>query len=610
MKIALINMPFAPAEAPSLGLTQLAAVIERRFGAQIELYQHYLNLDFAAKLRSSGFYDQAISPYGRLTGLGEWFFRAAAFPDAPNNLDEYLARFYFDEDSASRSIVAFVREHLDAADNFLDEMIIKYDLASVDVIGFTLNFYQTTASIAMARKLKQLNPLIMVVFGGPAVRGVSGKVLIEKIPVLDYVFSGAALLSFPRFVDALLRGVDPELKELPGVFAAGADEYAPPERNFGDHADINELLNLNYEPFLKQFDATMQDSGATPYLLLQSSRGCWWADQHRCTFCGLNPCGEKFEAMRADRALQHINAILRYADRVSYFAACDNVVPPNYFEEVFPHLQPPARTFIKYEIRSDITEHEIEILCKAGIRCVQPGIEALSTATLKLMGKGVSAFRNITFLKSALRYGVVPEWNILIGTPGERIETYVKYLQDIPRLMHLPPPEGVFPIEFTRDSFYFEHPEAYGLTLDPIESQAYIYPFDEQSLKDLSFQFIDRNSDHALLAEWLDKLGRLIEQWRQRWYRSISERPRLIMWRDEYSMAVCDSRGVSEEIYRISDMEVKVLDVLQQPLDIKEVAAKLDVDEHQVKTVVAALSRHNLLFEEKQRYLNLCMKTS
>jgi ribosomal peptide maturation radical SAM protein 1 len=500
-------MPFAPIGAPSIGLTQIESVVKRQFGSQVDVKTHYLNLDFAAKMKGSIFYSEAISPYARLSGLSDWFFRSAAFPDAEDNIDEYIARYYFDDAPESVAVVDFIRSRRQEMYDFLDELIERYQLASSDIAGFSLCFFQKTASIAMANRLKALNPDMTIVFGGPAVKGIPGKALADNISCVDYVFSGPGLASFPKLVACRLSGKDAAISKIQGVFSHGVNRELPAEKVVGSNIDINTEMPLDYAPFLDKYEEMIHDTEAFPYLLMQTSRGCWWADRQRCAFCGLNCLSESFEAMSPESAIRHIHSVLKYSDRVSYFVSCDNVTPPNYFKEVFPHLDTPQNAFMKYETRSNITGDEIKAFCNAGIRCVQPGVEALSTESLKLMHKGVSAFSNLRFLKDCIRYRLVAEWNILLFSPGESEDVYRKYEADIPRLAHLQPPVDVFPIEFVRDSCYFEEAQEFGLDLEPHESLSYIYPFDREAINNLSFRFTNRNADKDKIDYWLQRLG-------------------------------------------------------------------------------------------------------
>jgi len=606
LRIALIYMPFAPPEGPAIGLTQIASVLKQRFGGQVDIRIHYLNLDVAALPDAAGFYGAATSPYGRMTGLADWFFRAAAFPDAEDNIEAYLGRYYYDGATEATEVAEFARARRGELFAFLDELIDRYALDSADLVGFSLCFFQTVASLAMASRLKLRNPEVTVVFGGPAVKGVPGKTLVEHAPCVDAVFSGPGLVSFPELVGRRLAGLPITRPAIPGVFARGVADALPPACNVGAQLDIRKDVPLDYRSFLDHFDAVLGDSGRQPFLLMQTSRGCWWADRRRCTFCGLNDLQERFEALPPEAALRHIRSVLGYAGRVSRFVACDNVVPPNYFREVFPHLAPPQGVFIKYETRSAITAEEIRVLCRAGIRCVQPGVEALSTESLTLMRKGVTASDNLRFLKDCLRHALYVEWNLLLFSPGEREEVYRKYERDIPRLVHLQPPEGVFPIEFVRDSRYFEEAGAYGLDLEPHESLRYIYPFAPETLFGLCYRFTDRNADPVWAEQWLDRLGGLIETWQERWACGPEERPFLLLYRDAQSACIHDSRSGGTGRYRISDLSERLLQEMgETPRTISEAAVAAEVEENAVRREIGFLNERQLLFEEDGRFLSL-----
>ncbi len=607
MKIALINMPFAPLGSPSFALTQLEAAVFKQLGSAVCVSTHYLNLDFAAAVKRCGFYDAATSSYARISGLADWFFRPFAFPDAPDNTVEYLARYYFDDGPESRIVNEFTSEYRPAVPTLLDEWIEKYALAEMDVIGFTLNFSQTVASIAMANRLKKHNPEIIIVFGGSSVRGLPGVALVNRVAAVDYIFSGPALIGFPQFVKALTLNGKTDLPPIRGLLAAGVRSDDPQLSLVGDFPDINAVVKIDYNGFLRQFRCKADGLGQTPYLLLQSSRGCRWADRKRCTFCGLNPQGETFAAMTPEAALEHLQSVLAYAGDVAYFVACDNMIPPEYFADLFPRLQIPEKVFIKYETRADLTAGQMRTLCRAGVRCVQPGIEALSTEVLRLMRKGVTAFNNVRFLKDALECQLATEWNILIGSPGERHAVLHKYQRIIPLLVHLPPPQGVFPVEFVRDSYYFDHATEFGLHLEAPESMTYIYPFDRETLFDLSLRFTDRCRCSSELDRWLDRLNLLVRQrWRGRWEDAAQEPPRLFMWRDQQSAIIYDSRSLGDAVhYRISEQEERMLTTLDDPAGVKEAARRCELAACEAERVVGSLVARGLLFEEKERFLSL-----
>jgi len=90
----------------------------------------------------------------------------------------------------------------------------------------------------------------------------------------------------------------------------------------------------------------------------------------------------------------------------------------------------------------------------------------------------------------------------------------------IPRLVHLPPPSGAFPVRFDRYSPYFTRAAEYGLDLTPYAFYSAIYPCDEDALGRIAYYFEDRNYDAdylVRLASWQDRLTAVVERWKQRW---------------------------------------------------------------------------------------------
>jgi len=93
-RVVLVNMPFASLSLPSLALTQLSSVLNERLGARVAVETLYLNLEFARFMGGTRYYSHVVADAGFLTGVGDWFFRQCAFPEAEDNTSAYFSRFY------------------------------------------------------------------------------------------------------------------------------------------------------------------------------------------------------------------------------------------------------------------------------------------------------------------------------------------------------------------------------------------------------------------------------------------------------------------------------------------------------------------------------------
>jgi ribosomal peptide maturation radical SAM protein 1 len=609
MNIALINMPFARLSMPSIALTQLAAVVNERFGPKVKTSIHYLNLDFAEYISDLSLYDHTHSATAFITGIGEWFFRQSAFPEAEDNRDAYYARYYHTQDDAMRETWHRLEQKREGLDAFLDLLIDRHHLLDADLVGFTALFSQTTASIAMARRIKARNPDVVTVLGGPPCDAEMGMELAEHIPELDAVFSGPSLESFPRFIGHIHERNRRACDTINGVFTQTNRDRWPREGGaqklgiLGDPSDINAIVPLDYDSFLEDLDSAFPDGSRRPALLFETSRGCWWAQKNACTFCGLNGLHMQHQSMTPENAIAHIQSMYRYAPHCHIFMGVDTALPKGYTRDVLPNITPPAGMTLFYELRPDVTEAEVQILVDAGVRAFQPGIESLSTSSLKLMHKGISAFQNIVFLKNCSSHPLRIDWNLLVFSPGEDEETYEKALRDIPNLMHLAPPSGAYPVGFVRFSRYFENPTAYNLDLRPKDFYALTYPFDEKSVENLAYHFTDGNADTEHINAWLDRLNAAVEQWTQRWLGSDEQPPaQLCFASDDTSWAVYDTRTGDPLETEITETEKRILDALNRPHTLERLQDEFGDD---IENTVAVFRSHGWLFEENGRYLSL-----
>ena len=607
MRLALINMPFASLSMPSLALTQLSAVLER-FGDRVKTETLYLNMDFARYFGNAAAYSHALQDTGFMTGVGDWFFRQVAFPDAEDNREAYFGRYYFADDDASRMLRRVLETKREGAVAFLDELIAAHDLAQADIVGFTTLFSQTVASFAMAERLKRANPGLVTVIGGAACEGVMGQEFAKNVPQIDYVFSGPALVSFPEFIRCRLDGDTEACGGIDGVFSreTSTDELGP----VGEDLDIDVNVRLDYGPFLGKLEDSFPEGEVRPCLLFETSRGCFWAEKSACTFCGLNGLRRYHRRMTPRNAVAQIRSLFEWVHRCPSFIAVDTILPRDYLEDVFPVLRAPPEMKMMYEVRPDLNEAEIELLYEAGVVALQPGIESLSTATLKLMRKGTTAFRNIAFLKAAAKHATRLEWNLLVFSPGEKESTYEEYVRDLPLLAHLAPPNGAFPINFVRYSRYFEVSEDYGLELAPQDFYALTYPFAPESIRNIAQHFVDRKADAEVMDAWLGALNKTVDCWRDRWLgRDGKPQARLCLLAAGSGMAVYDSRSGEELEHDLSPLAARVLRHLERPTTIEELNhAFQDVSGFDGRREITYLEDRGLLFEEGRRYMSLVVE--
>ncbi|MFN8670415.1 MAG: RiPP maturation radical SAM C-methyltransferase [Gemmatimonadaceae bacterium] len=624
LRLALVQMPFAAVQQPSLALTQLKSVVDELLADRVTTRIIYANHDFADLLGVDlylriAYSDSGVERAGPMAGLPEWLFRSLVFPELPDNVEEYQTLFETSGDSRRAATFAQALARREEIADRLELVVHKYELLSYDVIGLGSMFNQTLPCFAIAKLLKATQRAPHVVMGGANCEGAMGGAIAKLAPWIDAVFSGPALTSFPEYLQCLLNGGDP--RETRGVFSANVSRSSVPpeaparpiESEVGAERDINRIVSLDYAAFL---DAASKVFPGGTQLTFETSRGCWWGAKSHCVFCGLNGTTIGYRSMSPQSAIEQFERLFRYADRARYFQCVDNIMPANYPRDVFAHLSTPAGVSIYYEVKPNLSDEELRWMAKAGVRVLQPGIEALSTSTLKHLRKGTSAFSNVLFLKRCLCHGVLPLWNYLISIPGHEgsEEVFRKYANDMHLLTHLPPPSGVFTIRIDRFSPYFSDPEEYGLSLVPMSYYRFLYPYREADLFSLCYYFEDanQNAEYREIGDrWHRPLSDLVANWRRLFWREATDQKEiasLYIYRCEDEHYVLDSRSGSPTTHRLSLAERQLLSSLEKPATVDSALQGLvanGASPNVAEEAMASLRSRGLLFEEDDRVASL-----
>jgi hypothetical protein len=167
-----------------------------------------------------------------------------------------------------------------------------------------------------------------------------------------------------------------------------------------------------------------------------------------------------------------------------------------------------------FEMKTNITRAQADLLLESGMGGAQLGIETFSTPILKLMDKGVTGVQNLQTLKWFSEAGVEIQWNLLYGFPGEDPGEYAMLAELLPSLYHLEPPGGSGRVRSDRFSPYFTRPEAYAIeNLRPNAAFQYVYPFPVDSLARLAYYYEYDYADGRNVQEYVAPLVARIAEW-------------------------------------------------------------------------------------------------
>jgi ribosomal peptide maturation radical SAM protein 1 len=517
-RVALVCMPFASADRPSLQLGLVGAIAEAA-GFPTDL--HHFNLDLAAQLGPE-LYEQLCERRAHMTG--EWLFAPAAFgAEAPGDEASYLAAFPGELDwvrglGRDQGFLAALRQ--DVLPGFVQKCVDAVDWSQYRVVGFSSLFQQHVASLALARRIKERYPQVLVVFGGANMEGEMGLAYVNAFPFIDYAVSGEADEVFPQLLDSLRRAR--RHLRLPGVVARtrlGVVDggQAPPVH------DLDRLPVPRYEAYFERAEAlgVARHYAPTWTIPYESSRGCWWGQKHHCTFCGLNGQGMDYRSKRAGRVLRELTELVE-KHRICSFMAVDNILDLKYVKDLFGEIERAKVDYcFFYEVKANLNREQIRGLYRGGVRRVQPGIESLSSHVLALMRKGCTMLQNVRCMKWCRYYGIGVNWNLIWGFPGETEEDYRGELDVLQAITHLEPPVGSgriwlerFSPHFTDEAFPVRHrrPEASYLHVYPghvdLMKAAYFFDYQMEDTIDGSLHRATHEHVEAWRASWRDPATR------------------------------------------------------------------------------------------------------
>lgn len=509
MRIVLGNMPWATADVPSLALGILKTRVSETI-PDADVRTVHANLEFVdwagERVGMDGAEYMFFAEESYFSGCGDWVFSSALYTDRGWRVSE------FEQDMAPgipghrRDIARRLHE---LAPDAIDHLVTALLASDPDIVGFTSTFQQNTASLAAARRIKQLAPRVVTVLGGANCDGAQGSALHRNFPFVDYVVRGEGEAAFPALLASL--GGDGSTADIPGLCYRAADGTPVANPMASRPLAPAQIARPDYADYFERFAASMARSWADPKLTVEGSRGCWWGEKHHCTFCGLNGSFMAFRGKRPEVFLDEIMSLVR-RHRVLDVVVVDNIMEMGYLGSLLPALaEADCDLRIHYEIKANMRRGQLRTLRDAGVILVQPGIENFSSRVLKLMDKGVTGCQNVRLLRDAESVGIVPSWNYLYGFPGETADDYLPVIGQLPALHHLAPPTGCSRIGIERFSPYFARPELGFAPVKPAAQYSVTYDLPVGELADLAYLF--EAPDRGIGDAVADRLTSAITDW-------------------------------------------------------------------------------------------------
>lgn len=179
-------------------------------------------------------------------------------------------------------ILSYAMGSLAIVENWsVDQLIWRRDpidsiapkLASNDIVAFSTYVWNHRYNYALAKRIKELNPACLIVFGGPE-PAIEDPNLFKKEPFMDLVIKMEGEITFKR----ILENFGKEYTDIPGLLINHSSGLI----DTGNSERINDLDDIPSPYLTGIFDKIIEENPDVIWnATLETNRGC----PYQCTFC-------------------------------------------------------------------------------------------------------------------------------------------------------------------------------------------------------------------------------------------------------------------------------------------------------------------------------------
>jgi radical SAM superfamily enzyme YgiQ (UPF0313 family) len=299
-------------------------------------------------------------------------------------------------------------------------------LCDADLVGFSTYVWNGRISLEIARRLKQLNPKVMIVFGGPHVPDQPQEFL-RANPFIDLAIHNEGEETFLRVLESFPSR---DWASLPGVSFVGPDGVFVRNANGPRFRDLDEVPS----PFLTgAFDRLMAANPDESWIgLWETNRGC----PFRCTFCdwGSATAG-KVTKFGEDRLFREVDWFA--ARKIEYIFCCDanfgiqkrDVDIARYVAKVKAETGYPRALSVQNTKNATERAYDTQkLLSDAGLnKGVALSMQSVDAATLLAIKRdNISLDTYMELQRRFTRDRVETYSDLILGLPGETYESFVR----------------------------------------------------------------------------------------------------------------------------------------------------------------------------------------
>lgn len=300
---------------------------------------------------------------------------------------------------------------LEASHESIEREIRELRPQMVGIQSLTFHLLDT---LAVAERVKRVDPAIHVCLGGPHVFLYPRETL--GFPFIDSLILGEGETTFPELLNALEKGKP--LEEVQGIaFRSGGEVILTDGRPLIESLDTLPFPARRLIPYQRYYSVLGKEGLMTTMI---TSRGCPFS----CIYCGRFHIGKRFRARSARNVVDEMEACLEMG--IGEFQVFDDIFTLDKKRALAVCQEIVQRDLnLSWAIRSRVDTVDRELLqglARAGCRRISYGVEAGSDEILKNLKKGITTRQAEESVRMTQEMGIAVLADFMLGSPGEKRE--------------------------------------------------------------------------------------------------------------------------------------------------------------------------------------------
>jgi len=287
-------------------------------------------------------------------------------------------------------------------------------LAESDVVGLSAITRTANQSYELATRLRQMNPRLKIVFGGPHTTALPE----EALQFGDVVVLHEGDHTFPELLDRFDDDFEnPSLRDLAGICynGPGGEFCRTAERPFLSSEELSRL------PFPVLSRETLDE---ITHMVVNTSRGC----PFECEFCSvIENFGKQFRFLDDDATIALLQDTLRMTRKTLFFGddifAANRARTKRILERVLREGIRLPRWFAQVRVESAQDKELLALMKRSHCSTVFIGLESVNAETLKLYNKHATVERNRQAIENYHRAGIKVHGMFVLGSDADTAQT-------------------------------------------------------------------------------------------------------------------------------------------------------------------------------------------